>query len=121
MKNKSLKKAKSGPDLDEHMVLPALTSVMKMELVVNADADCVWLLHDKPFKGELHWMEYDEEFASITLVMVDGTIQDSGLTINEDVGLCLEEKRQLFTILTDGNKVKDMYMVPVVIRESFRS
>lgn len=102
-------KAKSGA-----MIAPELLSTMKASLVVDQQSN-VWLLHDKPFTGVLKWMEYDVPKASMVLVMADGTTQDIGLTINKKMGECLENAQKAYTFLTDGEKIRDMYMVPIIV------
>ncbi len=105
------KKVDTGHD----MVLPALTALMKVELVISKDRD-IWILHDRPFDGILHWIEFDAAFQSMTLVMRDGRIQDTGLTINDKVAQFIKDGAPVYTILTNGPKIKDMYLVPIVVR-----
>jgi hypothetical protein len=112
-----MNKRLSSNKVDENaMVMPALTSVMKAELVVNEEGN-IWILHDKPLSGVLHWIEFDETFRNIVLVMKDGRIQDMGIDVNDDVAAFMEPGKQVFTILTDGKIIKDMFMVPVIIRQ----
>lgn len=101
---------------EDSMVLPELTSVMKVELLVNPDGD-VWILHDDAFSGILHWVEFDALFQSITLVMRDGRTQDVGVFVNDNIAQRLIDGKMLFTILTNNDKIRDMYAVPIVVRK----
>ena len=84
-------------------------------MLVNED-NHIWILHDAPFSGTLHWIEYDEDFRAMTLVMRDGQTQDLGIKINNEIDGLIKDGVPVYTILTQDGKIKDMYMVSIVVR-----
>ncbi len=95
---------------------PDLRHDMRAELVTG-DGGEVWILHDKPLPGILLWVEYDTVDSGITLCMEDGKIQKLGIRVNELMRKCLLKAKKAYTIMTDGKTVKDMYLVPIVVRK----
>jgi VCBS repeat-containing protein len=89
---------------------------MLAELVVNEKGE-VWILHDKQLPGILLWVEFDTIDDSITLCMEDGKIQKLGITVNRQMRKSVMKARKVYTMLTDGKAIKDMYLVPIVVRK----
>ncbi|NCC21491.1 MAG: hypothetical protein EOM26_03405 [Alphaproteobacteria bacterium] len=96
-------------------VFPDLNDKMKVDLAVNSKGE-VWVLHTRPFPGILLWAEYDADTEAVTLCMEDGKIQELGIKVNQQVGKFLLRAKRVFTILTDGKKIEDMYLVPLLVR-----
>ena len=114
MQNEEVMKTEDYTGAD--LVLSPLATMMRIELIVN-DQSGVILLHDKPFPGILHWMEYDSDLNVVTLVLRDGRSIDLGMKIHPDIGECLKDTKLLYTVLTSGKDIQDMFLVPVVIRD----
>lgn len=89
---------------------------MKYELVVHPEKG-IWLLHDKPLKDILKWVDYDADRQSLTLCFGQGKIQDIGFPVpfhQEEIFLETEEISVMYMI--DG-KMHDMAVVPLIRRK----
>ena len=106
-------------DLEEKKDIPVhrdLRKEMLAELVVNEKGE-IWILHDKQLPGILLWVEFDTIDDSITLCMEDGKIQKLGITVNRQMKKSVMKARKVYTMLTDGKTIQDMYLVPIVVRK----
>jgi hypothetical protein len=106
-----------GAAAEEIPVFRPLTTMMKVDLVMNPDSK-VWILHDKPFPDILMWAEYDIDSASLTLVYRNGKTQELGLKIHAPMRKYLRSARQLFTMRLEGDQIVDTYVRPLLVRET---
>ena len=123
-KRRRRRKKKLGQEEQESIiadipVYPALMNSMKIGLMTN-EASHVMLIHNKPLPNILRWAEYDTETTSLTFVMEGGKIQDSGLKVAPDIEDDLLDATELYAVQTndDGTKVRDIYLVPLAVREA---
>ena len=100
----------------EMPVFPPLATQMGISLILNPDSK-VWLVHERPFPDILMWAEYDIDTASLTLVFRGGRVQDIGMTIQPPMRKYLARSRQIYTMLLQGDKVADCYIMPLLVRD----
>lgn len=82
------------------MVLKSLAKEMPVELVVS-DVGNVMLLHKGELKRDYSWVQYDQEFLSMSLVTEDGEAQELGMTIHPPFHEALKKTKELFLVRVD--------------------
>jgi hypothetical protein len=95
---------------------PPLTGEMDACLMVN-ERKMIWLVHDRPFRDYLHWVEFDADRNKLTLVLGGGRVQDYGREIHRNMADLLKDARQIFTLHVENKKVVDTYVLPLVVRD----
>ncbi len=97
-------------------VFPPLAEQMGISLILNPESK-IWLVHEQAFPDILMWAEYDIDTASLSLVFREGRVQDIGMRIHPPMRKYLARSRQIFTMLLQGDKVADCYIMPLLVRD----
>jgi hypothetical protein len=100
--------------LEAGAILPPLASEMKVDLITNPDGK-VMVLHDKPFREVLSWVEYDEELNEITLIMYQGVMQRLGLEIPEVMVSALLKAEEIYLAQVNSGQIMDIYKLKFMI------
>lgn len=95
---------------------PPLAGEMDAGLMVN-ERGIVWLVHDRPLRDYLHWVEFDSDRSVLTLVYRGGRVQDYGRPIHPELADILRQTRQILTMQLKGDEVVDSYMLPLLVRD----
>ena len=95
---------------------PSLMSQMKVDLAVSPKSD-VWMVHEHPLPEIMKWVEYDIELATLTLVSISGKIQDFGMKVPPAMKKYLSRATQIYAIHQGETEIKDMSVVPLVVRD----
>lgn len=98
-------------------VYPPLARDMRVCLMAN-EQDRLWLVHDQPFRDNLHWVEYDDDLQKLTLVLRNGMVQDYGHPIPPEMRAVLRRTQQIFTMLVQDGDVRDSYILPLLNRQT---
>lgn len=99
----------------ENPVYPPLMSQMKTELLISPESD-VWLLYDRPLPEIMKWVEYDVDLETLTLVSISGKIQDFGMRVPPAMKKYLSRAQHIYAVHQGENHIKDMSLVPLVVR-----
>lgn len=89
---------------------------VKTALVLNDRAEVI-ILHDKPFKKNLSWLEYDIDGHRLDLVMNDGDIRNFGIPVNPQFSEYLRNSFQVLMARIDdktGEPIEGNYL-PLII------
>lgn len=92
---------------------------MKVELVINDRAEA-FIFHNKPFKRQVSWIEYDLDSNKLDFVMNDGDARNFGLLVKKDMSKYLQNAYQILVVLTDeksGEPVEGEYF-PLIIHRA---
>lgn len=92
---------------------------LDVEIAVN-DSGRIVVFHDKPFRGELSWFEYDLDENKLDFVMDDGEVRDIGVPIPQQLSKYLQNAHQILTVLMNddtGDAVRGTY-IPVIIHKA---
>lgn len=92
---------------------------MKVELVINDRAEA-FIFHNKPFKRQVSWIEYDLDTNKLDFVMNDGDTRNFGLLVKRDMSKYLQNAFQILVVLTDdktGEPVEGEYF-PLIIHRA---
>lgn len=101
---------------EDSVVLPHVSSVMNVDLLVKEQGG-VWILHDKPFKDYLRWVEYDQMDNELTIVTQSGKIQGLGLTIPDQMIPPILQEHEIRLIQIRDKKIWDVYCLQLLVRE----
>lgn len=89
-----------------------------VEVAVKKDGK-VAVFHNKPFKRDLSWIEYDMDRNSIEFVMDDGDVRDVGVPVDRDVAKYMHNTHQILMVLLDdeSGEAKEGYYIPLIIHQ----
>ncbi len=92
---------------------------LDLEIGVNEKGRIV-IFHDKPFKKELSWFEYDLKTSRLDFVLDDGEIRDAGMTIAKQISKYMQNTHQILTVLMDDStgEATDGKFIPVIVHQS---
>lgn len=102
--------------LDDLPPFPPLVGEMEAGLMVN-ERNIVWLVHDRPLRDYLHWVEFDSDRMVLTLVYRGGRVQDYGRPVHPELADILRRTRQILTMQLKGEEIVDSYMLPLLVRD----
>ena len=87
-----------------------------VEVAVKKDGK-VAVFHNKPFKNDLSWIEYDIGRRTIEFIMDDGEIRNIGVPVNKDMAKNMHNSHQILMVLLDDEtgQAKEGYYVPLII------
>lgn len=92
---------------------------VKVELVINDRAEA-FIFHNKPFKRQISWIEFDLDTNKLNFVMNDGDMRNFSLVVKKDMSKYLQNAYQILTVLTDeqsGEPVEGEYF-PIIIHRA---
>lgn len=108
------KDKKVNPDFP---VYPSLMSQMKVDLAISPESD-VWMIYEQPLPEIMKWIEYDVDLETLTLVSLSGKVQDFGMKVPPAMKKYMRRAKQIYAVHQGEENVKDMSVVPLVVRES---
>jgi len=92
---------------------------LDIEVAVNEEGRVV-IFHDKPFKVDLSWFEYDLETSKLDFVLDDGEIRDAGMRIAPQISKHMQNTHQILTILMDDStgEPKEGKYIPLILHRA---
>jgi hypothetical protein len=92
---------------------------LHVEVAVKADGRIV-VFHDKPFKNEVSWFEYDVTTSKFDFIMDDGESRDFGMPLDRSVGKHMHNSHQILMVLLDDQtgEAKEGNYIPLIIHQS---
>ena len=87
-----------------------------VEVGVKQDGK-VAVFHNKPFKNELSWIEYDIGKNAIEFVMDNGEVRNIGVPVNKEIAKNMHNTHQVLMVLLDdeSGQAKEGYYIPLII------
>ncbi len=73
---------------------------VKIELVVNDRAEAI-VFHNKPFKQQLSWVEFNLDTNKLDLVMDDGDAQSYAIAVDPKLTKYMQNAFQVLMVLMD--------------------
>ena len=94
-------------------------SSLDIQVAVKEDGRCA-VFHNKPFRNDLSWLEFDLDTYRLDFVMDDGEIRDAGLPLTRDVSKNMQNSHQVLMILLDDEtgETKEGHYVPLILHQS---
>lgn len=100
----------SGVDADNHL---------EIEVAIKEDGKVV-VFHNRPFKEQITWFEFDLRTNKLDFVLNDGDIRDVGVPLHGAVSKHMQNSYQILMVLMDndtGEATEGQY-VPLIIHSS---
>jgi len=90
-----------------------------LEVAIKEDGRVV-LFHNKLFKNELSWLEFDLSTNELDFVLDDGEIRDLGLPLKQEVAKHMQNSHQILMVLLDDKtgEAKEGNYIPLIIHQS---
>ena len=91
---------------------------LDIEVAVNEEGRVV-VFHDKPFKVDLSWFEYDLGTSKLDFVLDDGEIRDAGMQIAPQISKHMQNSHQILTVLIDDKtgELKEGKYIPLILHQ----
>lgn len=91
---------------------------LQIEVAVKEDGRCA-IFHNKPFRNDLSWLEFDLDTYNLDFVMDDGEIRNVGMPLTKDVSKNMQNSHQVLMVLMDDETgdAKEGYYVPLILHK----
>lgn len=92
---------------------------LDVEVAVD-DVGKVVIFHNKPFKTEIAWLEFELETNMVNFILEDGKIRDIGLPLKEGIAKNMQNSHQILMVLLDDDTgdAKEGNYVPLIIHQT---
>lgn len=89
-----------------------------IEVAVNESGKVV-IFHDKPFRSEVSWYEYDLNTSTLNFILEEGEIRDSGMKLVPTIAKNMQNSHQILMVLLDQEtgEAKEGNYVPLIIHK----
>lgn len=89
---------------------------LQIEVAVKEDGRCA-IFHNKPFRNELSWLEFDLDTNRLNFVLDDGEIRDLGMQLTKDMSKNMQNTHQMLMVLMcdQTGDAKEGIYVPLII------
>lgn len=87
-----------------------------IQVAVKDDGRCA-VFHNKPFRNDLSWLEFDLDTYELDFVLDGGDIRNVGMPLTKDVSKNMQNSHQVLMILMDDETgdAKEGYYVPLIL------
>lgn len=94
------------------------THRLNIEVAVNEKGKVV-VFHNRPFKKDVSWFEFDLGTNRLDFILDDGDIRDAGLPLGRDVAKYMQNSHQILMVLLDDDtgEAKEGNYVPLIIHK----
>jgi len=89
---------------------------LHIEVAVKEDGRCA-IFHDKPFRNDLSWLEFDLDTYKLDFVLDGGDIRNVGMPLSKDVSKNMQNSHQVLMVLMDDTTgtPKEGFYVPLIL------
>ena len=89
---------------------------LHIEVAIKEDGRVV-VFHDKPFKRDIAWFEFDLGTNMFDFIMDDGKLRNFGMPLNPSVARHMQNSHQVMMVLLDGNtgEAKEGSYIPLIL------
>lgn len=91
---------------------------LDIEVAVNEKGKVV-VFHNRPFKNDIAWFEFDLGTNKLDFILDDGDVRDAGLPLSKDVAKYMQNSHQILMVLLDNDtgEAKEGSYIPLIIRK----
>ncbi|MCB1531700.1 MAG: hypothetical protein KDJ35_02410 [Alphaproteobacteria bacterium] len=95
------------------------TNPLHVEVAVDEKGRVV-VFHDKPFRCDVNWYEYDVETSKLSFILEEGEIRNLAMTLEPIISKNMQNSHQILTILLDDEtgEAKEGNYIPLIIHQS---
>lgn len=92
---------------------------LKVEVAINDDGRVI-LFHNKVFKSDLSWLEFDLQTSKLDFILDGGDMRDFGLPLDKSVSKHMHNTHQVLTVLLDEDTgdAKEGQYIPLILHQS---
>lgn len=92
---------------------------LHIEVAVN-EVGKVVVFHDKPFREDIAWFEYDIGASKLDFVLDDGELRDIGMPLAPQISKYMHNTHQILMILLDDDtgEAKEGNYIPLIIHQT---
>ena len=92
---------------------------LDIEVAIKEDGRVV-IFHNRVFKNDLSWFEFDLETNKLDFVLDDGDLRDIGLPLSQAVAKHMQNSHQILMVLLDNEtgEAKEGNYIPLIIHQS---
>ncbi len=92
---------------------------LDIEVAVDEKGKVV-VFHNRPFKKEIAWFEFDLSTNQLHFIVDDGDIRDAGLPLTRDVAKYMQNSHQILMVLLDDEtgEATTGHYIPLIIHRS---
>ncbi len=92
---------------------------LHVEVAIKDDGRVV-VFHDKPFKNQVSWFEFDLGTNKFDFIMDEGELRDFGMPLHQSVAKHMQNSHQILMILLDDEtgEGKEGNTVPLIIHRT---
>ena len=90
-----------------------------LEVAVNPIGKVI-VYHDKPFKSDIAWFEFDLGTNKLDFIMDDGDVRDIGMSLSDKLAKNMHNSHQVYLVMID-KKTKEQtngHYVPLIIHQA---
>lgn len=94
-------------------------SPLKVEVAINDDGR-VLLFHNKVFRNELSWLEFDLGTSELDFILDGGITRDFGMPLDKSVSKHMQNTHQVLTVLLDEDTgdAKEGHYIPLILHKT---
>ena len=98
------------------------SSDFQLEISVMKDGK-VCVFHNKPFKNDISWLEYDVDQNRLDFILDDGEVRDLGFPVKPTIAANMQNSHQILLILLDDEtgEAKEGFYIPLIIHREEKS
>ncbi len=91
-------------------------SKLQIEVAVREDGKCA-VFHNKPFRNELSWLEFDLDTYRLDFVLDNGEIRNAGMDLTKEMSKNMQNTHQMLMVLMDDQTgiAKEGIYVPLIL------
>lgn len=91
----------------------------QLEISVMKDGK-VAVFHNKPFKSDISWLEYDVTANRLDFILNDGEVRNIGFPVKPSIAKNMQNTHQILLILLDpeSGDAKEGYYIPLIIHQN---
>jgi hypothetical protein len=91
-------------------------NALDIEVAVDEKGKVV-VFHNRPFKKDIAWFEFDLGTSKLDFILDDGDIRDAGLFVTSTMAKYMQNSHQILMVLIDNDSgaAKEGNYVPLII------
>ena len=91
-------------------------SPFKIEVAINDDGRVI-VFHNKVFKNDLSWLEFDLGTSKLDFILDGGHVRDFGMPLDKSVSKHMHNTHQVLTVLLDEEtgSAKEGHYIPLIL------
>ena len=93
-------------------------SNLRVEVAVKDDGKCA-VFHNKPFKQDLSWLEFDLDTSRLDFVLDGGETRNFGVSVKKELSKNMHNTHQILMVLMDddmGDPKEGLY-IPLILHK----